>query len=165
MVTCLRYSPDGAWLASSSHDGISWLGTKASIKIWSVRDRGPAVQTVTNHYHSITSIDFSPDGTKFISSSHDNTVMIWNFNDGLLSVYKTLSNYTQNVEVVKFSPDGNLFASAGNDKTVRIFSIDDEIVLIHTLTGHTDPIKYLAFSPDSKTLVSLSADGMKLWDI
>jgi WD40 repeat protein len=38
--------------------------------------------------------------------------------------------------------------------------------VIHLLTGHSDPVKSVVFSPDSQTLASGSEDGsVKIWDV
>ena len=65
---------------------------------------------------------------------------------------------------IAYSPDGDLLAVAGG---IGIWIYDAltgaEIAL---LTGHTDPVNSVAFSPDGKTLVSGSGDQtVRLWNV
>ena len=65
---------------------------------------------------------------------------------------------------IKFSPDGNLVAVAGSIG-VWLYNAQTgaEVAL---LTGHTQSILSVAFSPDSKTLASGSSDTtIRLWDV
>jgi WD40 repeat protein len=61
-------SPDGRTLAAGSYSG--------AISLWEVstaRSRG----VLTGHRARISSLDFSPDGARLISSSNDTTALIW----------------------------------------------------------------------------------------
>ena len=65
---------------------------------------------------------------------------------------------------IQYSPDGTIFAVAG---TVGIWLYDaetyQELVL---LTRHTNGVRKIMFSPDSKTLVSIeNLAGVVLWDV
>ncbi len=65
---------------------------------------------------------------------------------------------------IKFSPDGNLVAVAGSIG-VWLYNAQTgaEVAL---LTGHTQPVWSVAFSPDSKNLTSGSGDTtIRLWDV
>jgi WD40 repeat protein len=63
------------------------------------------------------------------------------------------------------STDGRwMAAAAGND--VRLFDMtaQDPIASMHTFTGHSRPIKDMAFSPDNTSLATASDDGtVRLW--
>ena len=67
-IGCVRYSPDGRYLASSSNDG--------TIKIWDANS-GACLQTLAEHSSYVWSVRWSPDGKYLASGSSDNTVKIW----------------------------------------------------------------------------------------
>ena len=65
---------------------------------------------------------------------------------------------------IKFSPDGNLVAVAGS---IGVWLYNAETgAEVALLTGHTQSVLSVAFSPDSKTLASGSWDTtIRLWDV
>jgi len=46
------------------------------VRIWKVPN-GPCEQEFRAHTAEVSSVGFSPDGTKIITASRDNTVRIW----------------------------------------------------------------------------------------
>ena len=63
------------------------------------------------------------------------------------------------------SPDGQILAWSLNDNTIQLIQISDQKVL-HTLTGHTDMVTKLRFSPDGDLLVSASHDHrVRVWNL
>ena len=69
----------------------------------------------------MSSVCFSPDGSKIISGSGDNTVKLWDFPSGnLLKTYEGHSNF---VDSVCFSIDGSKIASGSVDKTIKIWEV------------------------------------------
>ncbi|MFT5123696.1 MAG: mono/diheme cytochrome c family protein [Candidatus Omnitrophota bacterium] len=61
-------------------------------------------------------------------------------------------------------PDG-AFAAIGSGTHIKIYDLKaDKQPLIHELTGHTDLVRSLAFSPDKQWLVSGSSGAIHVWD-
>ena len=178
----LSISPDGATLAVASSIGI-WIYDAQS---------GEEVSLLTEYTNRVSSVVFSPDGQTIASASDDNTIHVWDVDTG--GQIKTLIGYTSDVESVAFSPDGKMIASVYKSNIVRLWHFDaaysqiplsqdsllDRLSFKHTvrlwdvatgrdiltLTGHTDDVNSVSFSPDGKTLASGSDDDtIRLWDV
>lgn len=63
-----------------------------------------------------------------------------------------------------FSNNGQFIVSAGQDNTVKIWD-GNTGTLLKTLVGHTGEVSDIDVSPDSKTILSVSIDGIRLWDL
>src|SRR5262249_18320852 len=60
--------------------------------------------------------------------------------------------------------DGRVIASVGSDRTVRLWDLKGTKEIRH-LDGHTDQVMSVAFSPDSRRVLSGSLDRtVRLWD-
>jgi hypothetical protein len=75
--------------------------------------------TLQRHNNGITSVAFSPDGTRLASASDENTVKVWGAAAGLEKL--TLKGHTSKVTSVAFSSDGSRLASASEDKTLKVW--------------------------------------------
>ncbi|CAE6474358.1 unnamed protein product [Rhizoctonia solani] len=75
-VTCVRFSPDGNRIACCLEDWdyrIIITGMPKQSSTLTHSDLGPLI----GHLGSVTSMDFSPDGTRPVSSSMDQTMRVW----------------------------------------------------------------------------------------
>jgi WD40 repeat protein len=66
---------------------------------------------------------------------------------------------------VAFSPDGALLATGGPDSTVQLWDVAARRLLGGPLTGHSNRVTSVAFSPNGKLLLSASAESVRPWDI
>jgi WD40 repeat protein len=114
------------------------------------------------HAAAVTSVAFSPDGSRALSSSFDRTVKLWDPSKGQL--LRTLEGHNAAVYSAAFSPDGAQVVSASGDKTAKVW-VAATGQLLRTLEGHTGFVSSAVYSPDGQRMVSASADKtLRLWD-
>ncbi|AFY56261.1 WD40 repeat-containing protein [Rivularia sp. PCC 7116] len=118
-----------------------------------------------SHTSSIDSIAISPDGKNLASSSHDNTIKLWNISTGkeLRSIDTKYSIYA-----IAFSPDGLTIASGDSKNNIYIWDINsgEKIRILEGHTGRFAGVNSLKFSPDGQILASAGGDKtVKLWNL
>jgi ribosome assembly protein 4 len=69
-----------------------------------------------------------------------------------------MTGHQQLVNDVKFSPNGHIIASASFDKSIKLWNSNNGIFM-GTLRGHVKGVYLLAWSADSRLLVSCSGDS------
>ncbi|MBQ2397508.1 MAG: TIR domain-containing protein [Bacteroidales bacterium] len=120
------------------------------------------LQTLKGHSDYVHSVAYSPDGSRIISGSDDNTIKIWDVNIG--TCLKTLEGHSNYVGSVSFSPDSIRIISGSYDKTIKIWDANMG-VCIKSLYGHSGYVQSVAYSPDGSRIISGSADKtIKMWD-
>ncbi|ETO25624.1 hypothetical protein RFI_11513, partial [Reticulomyxa filosa] len=138
------------------------------------------LKILDKHEGTINSIRFSSDGQRVVSSSHDQTIRIWNIASGQqLQTDKTirlwdvelgkelmrLEGHSGWIWSVCFSSDGKNIASCSTDETIRIWDVNSGKE-IQQLIGHLNTVLCVQFSPDDKMIVSSSSDNtIGIWGI
>jgi WD40 repeat protein/serine/threonine protein kinase len=113
----------------------------------------------------IESVAFSSDGERFIAGSWDSQARIWDVKSRRLLL--TIPYGALYVHAVAFSPDGKYVALGGNDQNgqVQIFNARTGAP-VRKLVGHAEDVVSVAFSRDSRRLLTGSFDKTaRLWDI
>jgi 3-deoxy-D-manno-octulosonate 8-phosphate phosphatase KdsC-like HAD superfamily phosphatase len=127
-------------------------------------------QTLSGHSDCVWSVIQLSDG-RLASASRDNTVKIWNVNNGTCE--RTLSGHIKiDIDVVSRTvgvisviqlSDGRL-ASGSSDNTVKIWNVDNG-TCERTLSGHSEAVHILIQLSDGR-LASASRDNtVKIWNV
>lgn len=157
LTGCLAFSPDGRRLAAGGG------GKERAViaRIWDL-DTGNEVSAFGGPKSEVTSIAFSPNGTRLVSASEDGAVRFWDVATAGLSY--SLYCHRESIHCLAFSPDGRRIATAGRDNLVKIWDVSSGRELL-TLRGHTNWVRGVAFDPRGWRLASGSEDGtVKIWD-
>ncbi|KAF8592923.1 WD40 repeat-like protein, partial [Ceratobasidium sp. AG-I] len=74
------------------------------------------------HTSGVMSVGFSPDGTRIVSGSLDDTIRVWDARSGVL-VTEPFEGHTSGVNSVGFSLDGTRIVSGSRDHTIRVWDV------------------------------------------
>ncbi len=149
-----------------SSKGVLAAGTVHSgVVLWAVGS-GTHIRTL-RHSGYVTSVVFSPDGTRLASGSWDHVIKVWDVESkqevSTWEVWRT--NDVHSFLYVDFSPDGRRLASGFQDGTVRLWDIAAQAE-VATLGTHNDRVTSVSFSPDGALVASGSVDRtVRLWDV
>src|SRR5882757_5665779 len=72
------------------------------------------------HDDLISSVAFSPNGSKIVSGSGDKTIRVWDASTGV-EMLPPLRGHDNWILSVAFSPDGSKIVSGSDDKTIRVW--------------------------------------------
>ncbi len=115
------------------------------------------------HHFAVNSVAVSTDGKWLISGSFDNTLKLWNIEQGRL--VKSFNQHKSSITAVAFSSDNCKIVSASYDKTIKLWNVERGH-LIKTLEGRDDYVTCIAVSTDNRRIISGSYDRtLKLWDL
>jgi len=104
---------------------------------------------------------FSPDGSRIVTASFDNTARVWDGTTG--TVLAKLSGHTDRVYNAAFSPEGSRIVTASADNTARVWDATTGAALA-TLSGHTNQVVGAVFSADGSRIVTASLDrSARVW--
>ncbi|KAJ6528417.1 WD40-repeat-containing domain protein, partial [Mycena capillaripes] len=151
-VSSVVFSPDGARIASGSHDNM--------IRVWNANTGNAIIKPIKGHTDWVQSVAFSPNGEYIVSGSDDRTICVWNAKTGK-AVMKPIKGHTDWVQSVAFSPNGEHIVSGSDDRTICVWNAKTGKAAVEKLIqGHTGAVCSVAFSPNGAYIVSGSEDKM-----
>ncbi len=177
---------DGAvYSATFSADGDSVIsgGYDRTIRIWKpgeiqsfdytraingLPQDEPPTRILVGHKARIRSVELSSDGRFVVSSSHDNTLKVWNVANG--QIYKTIRGHDSWVTDAMFTRDDAWILSSSHDNRVKLWNFasyeEERILEDRVLEGHADAVLAVSFSKDGESVLTAGADRKaKQWGV
>ena len=113
-------------------------------------------RTLNGHEHTVSFIEFMPDGNYIFSASRDKSIKYWEIQSG--NCKKTLNGHSEWVRSVSVNLKGTLLGSSGDDENIIIWQINDinnSHNIVHTLNGHNNKIETVLFLKNDKSIVNV----------
>lgn len=153
-VAGVRFSPDGATLASCAADKF--------LKTFEVAS-GKLLRSFEGHTHHVLGVDWSAEGRLLVTAGADNVVKCWDVRSG--EQKKSTPGFTKEVTSVAFVGATTEVIAASGDKTVRMLKADLG-QMTKQFAGANDFLYCSAVSADGKRVAAGGRDGtLRIWDI
>ncbi len=132
----------------------------STIKVLDARENSEIV-SMQGHRGPVLFATFSPDGTKVISTSSDNTVRVWDVASGDEMLQLPMESMATRAV---YSPNGLFILTANIDDTARIWNVQTG-ELTEELVGHSASLTSASYSSDSRLIVTSSEDDTaRIWN-
>lgn len=144
-LTKIQCSPDGKTLAVASVDGTVTLLNSSDLSIKTI---------LKGHTNSVFGANFSYDGSKIVTTSRDNSIRLWDVDQG--KEIGTIGDHPVTPYDCKLSPDGKKAVSVGwrmhpESKSpvglIRVWDVENR-KMMKSLDYTTHPISSITFSAD-----------------
>jgi WD40 repeat protein len=155
-VTAIAYDRNGSSLLSGDDQG--W------VRRWQLPAKTPIV--ASGHSQAVRALVTSPDGRTIITGSLDQTVRVWNAENGqAIRTLEAPGGLGGAISSVAISPDGTRAAAASDAGQFAIWNLADG-ALQQRRTGTGGAMLDIAFLPNGLQVITLEADNaMRLWQV
>ena len=146
-VASVSFSPEGRRLVSGSLDG--------TVRLWDAI-KGRHLQTLKGHKGEVLSVSFSPDGKRIASggTGRDGSTLGCRHWRPLANL-RNAEGHCWECEFVAGQQNARQWGYAGGQ---CVYGMLRRATFLKILTGHTESVTSVSFSPDGKRIVSGSVD-------
>ncbi|KAF8717268.1 WD domain, G-beta repeat, partial [Rhizoctonia solani] len=155
-VNCAVFSRDGSRVA---------LALELEVIVVDAYSGRLVIEPLKGHVSTVSSVDFSLDGTRIVSGSHDGSIRVWDVETGQL-VLGPLQGHSNLINSVQYSPDETCIASCSYDGTIRTWdaTTGETRLVIKPPEEHRSSISSIRYSPDGAHIVAgLSNGKLYVW--
>lgn len=111
--------------------------------------------TLNGHTDTVTSLAYTPDGTKLLSGSEDGTVRVWSSQGGFI---RALGPTGRTINSIDVSTDGQYVLAGTNFAMAYLWRISDG-ALIYSFSTGVGSVNGVKFSPNGKSFYTSSSVG------
>lgn len=163
-LLCAAISPDGEILMCGSTGGKILAFDLSDLK------KDPIVYNGLEFGNQVSSLAFSPDGKKLITSNNYGSLYAWNLRNNAINGRGSsiTGRHTSAVNSIIFSPNGKKMASCSFDGSIHIWNYKDILLQQQpvVIRDNDNWVMDLCFTADSNKLISCGADkSVRIWDI
>lgn len=157
VITNIAVSSDGQYVVGSTGVLNQVEANAGDIILWETATGQELHRFPAEHVRNINWLEFSADGTRVLSASDDNTLILWDVSVTEAIVRRRFAGHTDDVNVGLFVPNDGLteqfILSGSDDRSMIIWDIDSGQAL-RTFRGSPAPITGLALSSDGQQMVT-----------
>lgn len=161
-IQSVAFSPVANQVATGSN------GKEDLVHVWDVATAKPTMtlkrvpknDKANGHTDAITSLSYSKDGTRLLTTSFDNTARIWDVATG--KQLHVLKGHSWWVWDAAFSPDETSVVTASQDGTALVWNLEDGSKG-HPFSEHQGPVYSVAYSTDGEIATGGYDKRIFLW--
>ncbi len=146
-------SPDGSLLAVTQD-----IGEERGVNLWRTDTGEPTGVRLGGHTSNITSVTFTRDGQRAVTTSFDGTVRLWDTRSGEL-LFGPLNDHAGRVLSSALSPNERILATGGADHHIFLYDLVSRRMIGNALIGHDNWVRSLRFDHQGEMLYSGASDG------
>ena len=166
----LKISPNGNTIATaktpfSSHSEIAPKNYR--LQVWDTKTQSLLINLKGKEPY-IHAIEFTPDGKNVITSDIEGDIQFWNGATGTNTF--TFKANNRGTSALAYASKSEILAIGDFEKDIlHLWSIPSNTqkpVIIQTLKGHGSYVRNCVFSPDEKSILTTSQNGIIIaWDV
>jgi WD40 repeat protein len=126
--------------------------------VWDLASEdGRLLNTLEGHTSPVSSVAVTPDGTKIVSGSYDNTIRVWDIASGGGRLLNTLEGHSSPVMSVAITPDGTKIVSGSRDRTIKVWDLNNGSTIFGCKFDST--VSTIAISNNKNTMAVGDSNG------
>ncbi len=151
-IRALASSANGQWFATGSDD--------KTVRVWS--SAGQATRTMSNHQQPVRAVAVRHDDAQIAGGDASGTVWLWNAGNGASE--GSLLAHSVPITALEFDWSNQSLLTAGEDGLIKRWQLP--VVAPRISSGHSQPVRSVAVTPDGTLAVSGSQDQtVRVWNV